>query len=61
MPLHVHRFGPPDGWPLVALHGLKGPGYLDGSLVERDCGHHIDLERPAETARLIRGYLDSDP
>jgi len=25
-PLHVHEFGPPDGVPLLALHGLTGHG-----------------------------------
>jgi lipase len=26
LPLHVHEFGPPDGVPLLALHGLTGHG-----------------------------------
>lgn len=26
LPLHVHRFGPDDGIPLLALHGLAGHG-----------------------------------
>jgi lipase len=26
LPLHVHEFGPPDGIPLLALHGLTGHG-----------------------------------
>src|SRR5215469_4619988 len=26
LPLHVHQFGPPDGFPLLALHGVTGHG-----------------------------------
>jgi lipase len=25
-PLHVHTFGPADGWPVLALHGVTGHG-----------------------------------
>ena len=34
MPLHVHTFGPPDGQPLLALPGLRGPGLVWRHLAE---------------------------
>ncbi|MGA8115374.1 MAG: alpha/beta hydrolase [Actinocatenispora sp.] len=41
MTLHVHRFGPADGRPLLALHGLSGHGARFADLAGRLDGYRI--------------------
>jgi len=62
---------PPPGLPTLLVRAAKGPVVPDDfiaacqaalgaevTVVEVDCGHMVYLERPAETATLIRTFLD---
>lgn len=53
--LHVHEFGPPDGYPLLALHGVTGHGERWKQLAE----NHLPSFRVL--APDLRGHGRSDP
>lgn len=53
--LHVHEFGRPDGYPLLALHGVTGHGRRWKELSERHLGRFRVL------APDLRGHGRSDP
>ncbi|HEX3790696.1 MAG TPA: alpha/beta fold hydrolase [Pseudonocardiaceae bacterium] len=55
VPLHVHEFGPADGVPLLALHGLTGHGARWRALAE------TNLRRFRVIAPDLRGHGRSTP